>query len=466
MEAIRRWGATSVVTLIEEHEFGFLQVKELPRVIEAAGLEWHWLPIRDVQVPDERFDWRWVYAGARIRAGLRAGERVLVHCRGGLGRAGMVAARLLVEFGTPVGEAIRAVRAVRPGAIETRAQEAWVQALQPVEPRRDAHAGRELACLLGGAIGDALGYRVEFSRLADIRRRYGEAGIRLALASGVLEVSDDTQMTLFTLEGMQRAQREGGAVTEGVRLAYLDWLKSQSGRWRTAELTNGSRLLRHAVMWQRQAPGNTCLGALESGGRGTLPVPINDSKGCGGVMRTAPLGFLGDTHRDAEVYRLGAEAGALTHGHPDGWAPAGVMALAVRRLLADHDWTEVASSGLAVLLGANPQASGTVELLRQVQAALGPGGTRRESASFGQGWVGDEALAVGLHAAAVAGNFSEASEVAANHDGDSDSTASIAGQLYGARHGLTALPAEAVYRVDVLEALLEIASEWSRIGTE
>ena len=87
----------------------------------------------------------------------------------------------------------------------------------------------------------------------------------------------------------------------------------------------------------------------------------------------------------------------------------------------------------------------------------------RASASFGQGWVGDEALAVGLHAAVTASSFSEAIEVAANHDGDSDSTASIAGQLYGARHGLAALPAEAVYRVDVLEPLLELAGEWGRV---
>ena len=102
---------------------------------------------------------------------------------------------------------------------------------------------------------------------------------------------------------------------------------------------------------------------------------------------------------------------------------------------------------------------------RDAGAARGGGeggaspGDARASASFGQGWVGDEALAVGLHAAATAGCFAEAIEVASNHDGDSDSTASIAGQLYGAKHGLAALPAEAVYRVDVLEPLLELAGQ-------
>jgi ADP-ribosylglycohydrolase len=90
----------------------------------------------------------------------------------------------------------------------------------------------------------------------------------------------------------------------------------------------------------------------------------------------------------------------------------------------------------------------------------------RTSGSFGQGWVGDEALAVGLHAAATAGSFSEAIEVAANHDGDSDSTASIAGQLYGAKHGLAALPNDAVYRLDVIEALLEMFGEWAQLSSQ
>jgi len=111
----------------------------------------------------------------------------------------------------------------------------------------------------------------------------------------------------------------------------------------------------------------------------------------------------------------------------------------------------------------HPAASGTRQLLQAVGEALQSPGDLRESASFGLGWVGDEALAVGLDAAAAARRFAEAIEVAANHDGDSDSTASIAGQLYGAKHGLGALPAEAVYRVDVLEPLLELHTEWERV---
>jgi ADP-ribosylglycohydrolase/protein-tyrosine phosphatase len=458
--AIRDWGASAVVTLLEETEFELLGVEDLPDAIGAAGLEWHHLPVTDVAAPDERFERRWVYAGLRIRERLRNSERVLVHCRGGLGRAGSVAARLLVEFGAEPGEAIRQVRAVRPGAIETREQEDWVLRQQVVDAVRDARASRELACLLGGAIGDALGYRVEFDSLATIRAKHGPEGIRLDRADGRLVVSDDTQMTLFTLEGQVRAGRRGVPLVDAIRRSYLDWYRTQRSQWQVKAAHEG--LLAHSSLWHARAPGNTCLSALGAGGQGSVEKPINHSKGCGGVMRTAPLGFLGDGFSETDVYSQGVAAAALTHGHPDGYAPAGVMALSVRRLLADASWTDAVEAGVAAVT-AHTEAVGTRTLLDEVWSSLTMASDARRSASFGRGWVGDEALAVGLHAAATAGSFAEAIEVASNHDGDSDSTASIAGQLYGAKHGLSVLPAEAVYRVDVLEALLDLYGEWGRV---
>ena len=340
-----------------------------------------------------------------------------------------------------------------------------MEAQRAVDEARDARASRELACLLGGAIGDALGYRVEFDSLAAIRREHGTEGIRLAAAGGMLEVSDDTQMSLFTLEGQLRAARDTVPLNDAIRQSYLDWLLTQSGRSAAAAAKTATGLLRHPVLWQRQAPGTTCLSALHAGALGSVDKPINDRKGCGGVMRTAPLGFLGEETSEADVYAHGVAAAALTHGHPDGWAPAGVMALAVRRLLDGASWVDVVEAGLSAMQ-VHPAATGTWQLLTEVDAALKSSETARASASFGLGWVGDEALAVGLHAAATAASFAEAIEVASNHDGDSDSTASIAGQLYGAKHGLSALPAEAMYRVDVLEPLLQLAREWGRVSGE
>jgi ADP-ribosyl-[dinitrogen reductase] hydrolase len=141
LERIRDWHADAVVTLMEEHEFDLLAVPDLGRAVEASGFEWHHLPIVDVSTPDEIFERSWEHSGEVLRDHLRRGGRVLVHCRGGLGRTGLVAARLLIEFGDPPEEAIFRVRDARPGAIETREQEGYVRSLPPQTP--DLDAGRD-----------------------------------------------------------------------------------------------------------------------------------------------------------------------------------------------------------------------------------------------------------------------------------------------------------------------------------
>ena len=129
LETIKSWRAAVMVTLIEDHEFRLLGVEDMSKAVPAAGLEWFWWPIRDVDVPDERFESAWAKEGAALCERIVVGERVVVHCRGGLGRAGMVAARMLVECGVSPVEAIKRVRAERPGAIETAEQEGWVRGL-------------------------------------------------------------------------------------------------------------------------------------------------------------------------------------------------------------------------------------------------------------------------------------------------------------------------------------------------
>jgi ADP-ribosyl-[dinitrogen reductase] hydrolase len=122
LDVVAAWGPEAVVTLIEDHEFRMLKVPDLGQRIRARGIDWYHLPIVDVSVPDARFETDWREAGPTLKGHLEAGDRVLVHCRGGLGRAGTIAARLLIELGVKGGEAVRRVRAARPGAIETAAQ--------------------------------------------------------------------------------------------------------------------------------------------------------------------------------------------------------------------------------------------------------------------------------------------------------------------------------------------------------
>lgn len=126
LAAIKAWGATALVTLIEDYELEILSVAELPQKLRALGLEWHHLPIMNRDAPYEVFEENWITSGRILRQRLRQGEHIVLHCVFGLGRSGMIAARLLVELGEPPDSAIRRVRAARSGAIETEIQEQHV----------------------------------------------------------------------------------------------------------------------------------------------------------------------------------------------------------------------------------------------------------------------------------------------------------------------------------------------------
>lgn len=132
LDAIADWGAKLVLTLVEPAELRALAVPTLGQEIQNRGIVWRHLPIADYSVPNEAFEQQWITHGDEIRAMLRSGDDVLVHCKGGLGRAGMMAARLLVELGMAPEDAIHAVRRARRGAIETPSQLALVRRTLPI----------------------------------------------------------------------------------------------------------------------------------------------------------------------------------------------------------------------------------------------------------------------------------------------------------------------------------------------
>ena len=187
-------------------------------------------------------------------------------------------------------------------------------------------------CLLGGAVGDALGAAIEFMSLPEIRSRFGKEGIKTyAEAYGRNgAITDDTQMTLFIAEGLLRAYcRE---YYKGichppsvVHHAYVRWLNTQGEHSKSG--FEGSRdgwLIQIPELHSRRAPGNSCLSALRAPEMGTIERPINNSKGCGGVMRIAPVGMMWDDPQT--VFDRACEIAAITHGHPTGYIAAGCLA--------------------------------------------------------------------------------------------------------------------------------------------
>ena len=333
---------------------------------------------------------------------------------------------------------------------------------------RAALLSKVQACLLAGAVGDALGYTVEFWKLADIRARFGEDGIR-SFAELPARFSDDTQMTLFTAAGLatcseRRAAGEDADPVQCVRRAYLDWLVTQGGR-SPEEGALCTRLLSVPELHVRRAPGITCLTALEAGGTGSLEQPVNDSKGCGGVMRVAPWGLW---YRQAlacppsdddlrELVRGGAACAALTHGHPLGWISAGALCFIVDRCAYDVPlgcpgvgWelagiVEECADRLPSWFPAQAHEARVQARLLRRAVSLAQGDQPADACvrSLGEGWVGEEALAVAVFAAVRhADDLDAALAVAVNHDGDSDSTGAVCGNILGALRGLGAIGAQ------------------------
>ena len=202
-------------------------------------------------------------------------------------------------------------------------------------------------CLIGGAAGDALGYAIEFYDEGSIFKRYGESGItEYELVDGVAQISDDTQMTLFTANGLLLGTTRGmtrgimGKYSGYVAYCYKDWLRTQTDEYPIDHENPYAYtwLVNIPELFARRAPGNTCLSAIHAGAHGTIEEPINTSKGCGGVMRVAPVGLYFETGRrtDEEIDRIGAEVAAITHGHELGYIPAATLTHIIRKLAREE----------------------------------------------------------------------------------------------------------------------------------
>ena len=342
---------------------------------------------------------------------------------------------------------------------------------------RDRYRG----ALIGEEAGDALGYTVEFLREPQIFQRFGPAGITdyVLDEQGVARFSDDTQMTLYTAEGLlfthTRWATRGiiGRIRDFMSFMYQDWYRTQTEEFNGR--TSCAWISGFPELFARRAPGTTCMTACAAGANGTLESPINDSKGCGGIMRVAPVGLFYSTSFSnmtrhmtyADIQLQGAEIAALTHGHELGWLPAGAFAQIVSMIVhEDSPLSEAVAAASATLPEAFPEAR-MVWVLQEIMeraVLLASSGLSDLDAihELGEGWVAEETLAIGLLCALrYQGDFAGAIAAASNHNGDSDSTAAVAGTIIGAQIGYEVIPHRFVDPLELREAIVEIADDLS-----
>ena len=334
--------------------------------------------------------------------------------------------------------------------------------------------------LFGGAVGDALGYPVEFMDEREIFSKFGNKGIQEYVIdpdTGKALISDDTQMSLFTANGILVGDTRlslrgiGGVPHDYVFRSYRDWLFTQSHNHDEGDSIKrrDSWLLDVPELFADRAPGGTCLDAIESPDYpGSVDSPINHSKGCGGVMRVAPLGLKDYRYTPPDIFaREAAELAALTHGHSLGYMPAAVLALIIRVLVyGDGSKTlkDVVEEALTIVVSTfsgDPHLGELTEIVRlAIQLSENKQSDLDNIHMIGKGWVAEETLGIAIYCALRhKDDFSAGIIAAVNHGGDSDSTGAVTGNILGALLGYDAIDQKWKADLELSEVILEMADD-------
>lgn len=342
-------------------------------------------------------------------------------------------------------------------------------------------------CLVGGAAGDALGFPVEFLSESEIFSQFGKNGIteyKLDSETCKALVSDDTQMLLFTANGVlicqTRAMLRGiaGDIEEYVARSYLDWLLTQTESFESAQKQRKecvSWLLDIPELYARRAPGATCISALnhykETGTFGTIKNPLNDSKGCGGIMRIAPLALafrpsenFNGTIKELDLF--GAKIAVITHGHSLGFMSAAVLVHIISRLLCEEnaDLREVILDAEKTVSEIFKGDNHLTELVSKINLAVELSENNCDDLEnihkLGEGWVAEETLAISIYCALkYQDNFSKGIIAAVNHKGDSDSTGAVTGNILGVICGYEKIESKWKGNLELHGVIFEIADD-------
>lgn len=333
--------------------------------------------------------------------------------------------------------------------------------------------------LVGGAVGDALGYEVEFLGLVEIFKRFGIDGIcdYVLDANGVAEFSDDTQMSLFTAEGLLNAVvvagDNRGKWRSSIRAAYEAWYATQT---LTVYAKDGSWLSHVRALWSERAPGLTCMSALHHISFGDGSPVYNDSKGCGGIMRVAPIGIYSAAHPDSlnldEAGVLAGYAAEITHKHQMSTFSSMAMAMLVRECIlhenVDRDtFKTIIIDRVFKSLGAKHKGKNELNdlfnlILKAMWLANSDKSDFEAIRELGQGWIAEETLAIAVFSVLrYIDDFERCVCCAVNHDGDSDSTGAVAGNIIGAILSYAAIPSKYLTNLELHDVLVSVADDLS-----
>lgn len=325
-------------------------------------------------------------------------------------------------------------------------------------------------CLLGGAIGDALGAPIEFMSRNTIFHKYGHSGVTdyVEFDDGIGRITDDTQMTLFTAEGLLRAinrgaiRSNGGGYVQITWHSYLRWLHTQQGH--DSEKINATYdldglLFGNNLLFKRRAPGVTCINALRSSIYGTIENPVNNSKGCGGVMRVAPVGLV--FYEDpAEAFKIGAELAAITHGHPSGYLSSGAFAAIIALLNQGQKLEQAIEESIRLLEKWKEHDETLFAIKKSIELFETTIPSFENVERLGGGWVGEEALAISLYCSLhFTDDFEKAVTLAINNGGDSDSTGSITGNIVGLITGRKGIPVQWIEKLELADLIAKVAED-------
>lgn len=363
--------------------------------------------------------------------------------------------------------------------IQTKAYDAALHRNKETEVYLDKVRGS----LFGGAVGDALGYPVEFWGEEEIFSRYGENGIReykLDSASGKALISDDTQMTLFTANGILVADTRasmrsiGGIPHNYISMSYLDWLRTQEktfeeSRKQPRGYTEGciSWLMDVPELYSRRAPGHTCLSALTAQ-RKSGDIPQNNSKGCGGIMRVAPLALFNYSYVPMEKLDLeGAEIAKITHGHSLGYMPAAVLVHIISRIVypkKQQTLKEIVIEARDMVADIFADDGYLKKLKEKINLAISLSENDKSDLDnihqIGEGWVAEETLGIAVYCSLRhQDDFSAGVIAAVNHRGDSDSTGAVTGNILGALLGYEAIEEKWKSNLELADIILEMADD-------